>query len=68
MKYQIFTRFDGVSITETIECESMIIQNGAYLFLDGPWGTFNHRNVITSYPVMFTILKRVDEIKENDDE
>jgi len=61
-KYKIFTRFEGVTLHDTIECNSIIIKDGAYLFLTKDWwDDSSYVNIIKSYPVMFTVVERLIE-------
>ena len=62
MKVKIECKIDSNWYREEIECDSYFIKEGAYIFLDkNGWGTYEYGNVIRTYPVMFTIVKRIDE-------
>lgn len=62
MKVKIECRIEMKEYMELIECDSYFIRDGAYIFLDKRgWGTYEYGNVIRTYPVMFTIVKRIDE-------
>lgn len=59
-RFKVFTKFDGVSFHDEIECHSMIIKGGAYLFLSKEWrNDSSYNNIIKSYPVTFTIVERI---------
>jgi hypothetical protein len=61
MKVKVECRIEMKDYTEVIECDSYFIRDGAYIFLDkGGFGTYEFKNVIRTYPVMFTIVKRID--------
>ena len=62
MKVRIECRIEMKEYTEVIECDSYFIRDGAYIFLDNlAFGPYEYENVIRTYPVMFTIIKRIDE-------
>ena len=63
MKVKIECKIDSNWYREEIECDSYFIKEGAYIFLDkGDFRTYDYGNVIRTYPVMFTVVKRIDEI------
>lgn len=64
-KYAVFCKIDGVVFSETIECHNMLIRNGAYLFLSKDWwdDLSSYKNVIKSFPVNSTIVKKAEENK-----
>ena len=62
MKVKIECKIDSSCYREEIECDSYFIRDGAYIFLDkSGFSTYEFENVIRTYPVMFTIIKRIDE-------
>lgn len=66
MIFKVFTRFDSVSITEEVECDSLIIKNGAYLFLTKDWwDDSSYKNIIKAYPVTFTVIEQVIKNSNN---
>jgi hypothetical protein len=61
MKVRIECKIDSTFHREEIECDSYFIKEGAYIFLGKKgFDTYEYENVIRTYPVMFTIIKRID--------
>lgn len=68
IKYEVTCKIDGIYFKEIIVCNKMFIANGAYLFLDGNgWGTYDYENVKKSFPVMFTVVKRINDTSNEDE-
>lgn len=62
MKVQVQCKIGGDYHEETIECENYFIHEGAYIFVGkSGFGHYEFENVIKTYPVMFTIVTRIDE-------
>lgn len=63
MKYKISCRINGNLNDEEIECSYMRISDGAYTFYERILNTSAH-TLIASYPVIFSIVKRINEEDE----
>ena len=65
MKFKVTTRIEGLNNDEVIECQSMMIKDGAYLFLNNDcWDEDIYENVIIALPVNRTIVRRIIETGE----
>ena len=58
-KYKIECRIGDRLITKTIECREMTINDGAYCFWTGEYGTTNR--LVYAFPVMYTIVEGIHE-------
>jgi hypothetical protein len=62
MKLKVTCKIDGSYWNEIIECDSYFIKEGAYIFLkNGSWSSYEYKNVIKTFPVMFTVVERIFE-------
>lgn len=59
VKYTVECKIDGNYTRKQIECREMTINDGAYCFWTGEHGQTN--KLIWAFPVMFTIVKRIEE-------
>lgn len=61
MKVKVECRIGSDFHREEIECVNYFIRDGAYIFIDKKeFNIYEFENVIMTYPVMFTIVHRLD--------
>lgn len=64
VKYKVSCYIPGRLIEDEIECREMTINDGAYTFWEGEYGSTN--KIIASYPITFTIIERIKEYENAD--